>query len=86
MIHSIYIVNQSGETEAAVTLGEFQADEALFGGFMSAIRTFSEHVLFFAHAGGSVLTVLNSILLLMAYVVYWLGVTGRVDQLLGTAS
>jgi hypothetical protein len=44
LIHSIYIVNQSGETEASVTLGDFQADEALFGGFMSAIRTFSEHM------------------------------------------
>jgi hypothetical protein len=42
MVQSIYIINDDGETLAKVDLGSFEADEALFGGFLSAIQTFSE--------------------------------------------
>jgi hypothetical protein len=41
LIQSIYVINEAGETLASVDLGEFHADEALFGGFMSAIDMFS---------------------------------------------
>ncbi len=44
MIHSIYIINQSGETLAAINRGQFQMDENLFGGFLSAIQMYSQKV------------------------------------------
>ena len=42
MIHSIYVVNKSGETLAAINRGDFDMDEALFGGFLSAIQIYSQ--------------------------------------------
>lgn len=44
MIHSIYVINESGETLAAINRGQFQMDEALFGGFLSAIQMYSQKV------------------------------------------
>ena len=44
MIHSIYIINQSGETLAAINRGKFEMDENLFGGFLSAIQMYSQKV------------------------------------------
>jgi hypothetical protein len=44
MIHSIYIVNESGETLAAINRGNFSMDEVLFGGFLSAIQMYSQKV------------------------------------------
>ena len=42
MIHSIYIVNDAGETLAAINRGKFDMDDALFGGFLSAIQMYSQ--------------------------------------------
>jgi hypothetical protein len=42
MIQSIFIINKEGETLASVNIGDFEADDALFGGFMSAIQSFSQ--------------------------------------------
>ncbi|MDF1540352.1 MAG: hypothetical protein P1Q69_15765, partial [Candidatus Thorarchaeota archaeon] len=44
MIHSIYIVNDAGETLAAINLSKFEMDDALFGGFLSAIQMYSQKV------------------------------------------
>lgn len=44
MIHSIYIVNDAGETLAAINRGDFDMDDALFGGFLSAIQMYSQKV------------------------------------------
>ena len=44
MIQSVYVVNERGETLAAVPIGEFQMDEVLFGGFLSAIQMYSQRV------------------------------------------
>ncbi len=41
-------------------------------------------LLIFSTAGGNLVTVISSILLFSAYSVWWLGVTGRADNLLGT--
>jgi len=37
-------VNERGETLAAIPMGEFQLDEVLFGGFLSAIQMYSQRV------------------------------------------
>lgn len=44
MIQSVYLVNDAGETLAAIPIGEFQIDEALFGGFLSAIQMYSQRI------------------------------------------
>lgn len=44
MIHSIYVVNAAGETQAAINRGTFDMDDALFGGFLSAIQMYSQKV------------------------------------------
>lgn len=44
MIQSVYIVNERGETIASIPIGEFQIDEALFGGFLSAIQMYSKKI------------------------------------------
>ena len=44
LIQSIYVVNEGGETLAAVPIGEFQMDEVLFGGFLSAIQMYSQRL------------------------------------------
>jgi hypothetical protein len=44
MIQSVYLVNERGETLASVPIGDFQIDEALFGGFLSAIQMYSQRV------------------------------------------
>lgn len=44
MIQSVYLVNEGGETIASVPIGEFQIDEALFGGFLSAIQMYSKKI------------------------------------------
>ena len=44
LIQSVYIVNERGETLAAVPIGEFQMDEVLFGGFLSAIQMYSQRL------------------------------------------
>jgi len=44
LIHSIYIVNEAGETLAAINRGDFDMDDALFGGFLSAIQMYSQKV------------------------------------------
>jgi len=38
------LVNDRGETLAAIPLGDFSMDEALFGGFLSAIQMYSQRV------------------------------------------
>jgi hypothetical protein len=38
----VYVINEAGEPLGTVALGNFQADEALFGGFVSAIDMFSQ--------------------------------------------
>jgi len=38
----VYVINEAGETLSAIALGNFHADDALFGGFMSAIDMFSQ--------------------------------------------
>lgn len=40
----MYLVNEGGETIASVPIGEFQLDEALFGGFLSAIQMYSKKI------------------------------------------
>ncbi|MHA2359888.1 MAG: hypothetical protein ACXAB5_06420 [Candidatus Thorarchaeota archaeon] len=42
MIQSVYLVNEGGETIASVPIGDFQIDEVLFGGFLSAIQMYSK--------------------------------------------
>jgi hypothetical protein len=37
-------VNDRGETLVAVPIGDFQIDEVLFGGFLSAIQMYSQRV------------------------------------------
>lgn len=37
-------MNERGETLAAIPIGEFQMDEVLFGGFLSAIQMYSQRV------------------------------------------
>ena len=44
MIQSVYLVNDAGETLAAIPIGEFQIDDALFGGFLSAIQMYSKRI------------------------------------------
>ena len=44
MIQSVYIVNERGETLASVPIGDFQMDEVLFGGFLSAIQMYSQRL------------------------------------------
>lgn len=44
MIQSIFIINSEGETLASLSIGEFDADDALFGGFVSAIQSFSKRM------------------------------------------
>ncbi|MFW9918953.1 MAG: hypothetical protein ACFFED_05090 [Candidatus Thorarchaeota archaeon] len=44
MIHSIYVINRSGETLAAINRGKFEMDESLFGGFLSAIQMYSQKI------------------------------------------
>ncbi|NHI90279.1 MAG: hypothetical protein EAX87_12205 [Candidatus Thorarchaeota archaeon] len=44
LIQSVYLVNEGGETIASVPIGEFQLDEALFGGFLSAIQMYSKKI------------------------------------------
>lgn len=44
LIHSIYIVNDAGETLAAINRGNFDMDDTLFGGFLSAIQMYSQQV------------------------------------------
>ncbi len=34
LIQSVYIINEAGETLAAIPIGDFQVDEVLFGGFL----------------------------------------------------
>lgn len=41
LLKMIYVINEAGETLISIPLGNFPADEALFGGFMSAIDMFS---------------------------------------------
>jgi len=38
------LVNDRGETLAAIPIGDFSMDEALFGGFLSAIQMYSQRV------------------------------------------
>lgn len=44
MIQSVYLVNDAGETLAVIPIGDFQIDEALFGGFLSAIQMYSQRI------------------------------------------
>ncbi|TFF96866.1 hypothetical protein EU546_00430 [Candidatus Thorarchaeota archaeon] len=44
MIQSVYVVNEGGETLASIPIGDFQIDEVLFGGFLSAIQMYSQRV------------------------------------------
>jgi len=44
LIQSVYLVNDAGETLAAIPIGEFQIDDALFGGFLSAIQMYSKRI------------------------------------------
>jgi hypothetical protein len=44
LIQSVYVVNDRGETLAAIPIGDFQIDEVLFGGFLSAIQMYSQKV------------------------------------------
>jgi hypothetical protein len=37
----VYVINEAGETLVSIALGNFHADDTLFGGFMSAIDMFS---------------------------------------------
>lgn len=41
VIKMVYVINEAGETLVSIPLGNFHADDALFGGFMSAIDMFS---------------------------------------------
>ncbi len=40
----MYLVNEGGETIASVPIGDFRIDEALFGGFLSAIQMYSKKI------------------------------------------
>lgn len=42
LIKMVYVINEAGETLASIVLGNFRVDDALFGGFMSAIDMFSQ--------------------------------------------
>ncbi len=42
LIKMVYLINEAGEPLAAIALGNFHADDALFGGFVSAIDMFSQ--------------------------------------------
>ncbi|MCK5151145.1 MAG: hypothetical protein KAQ65_04870 [Candidatus Thorarchaeota archaeon] len=42
MVQSVFIINEEGETLERIDVGDFETDEVLFGGFMSAIQTFSD--------------------------------------------
>ena len=44
LIQSVYIINEAGETLAAIPIGDFQVDEVLFGGFLSAIQMYSKRL------------------------------------------
>jgi len=44
LIQSVYVVNERGETLASVPIGEFQMDDVLFGGFLSAIQMYSQRL------------------------------------------
>jgi len=44
LLQSVYLVNERGETIAAIPIGDFQIDEALFGGFLSAIQMYSKQI------------------------------------------
>ena len=44
LIQSVYIVNEGGETLSAIPIGDFQIDEVLFGGFLSAIQMYSQRL------------------------------------------
>jgi hypothetical protein len=44
LIQSVYLVNEGGETIASIPIGDFQIDEALFGGFLSAIQMYSKKI------------------------------------------
>jgi len=43
-VQSIYVITEEGEAVQSLSLGNFKADEALLGGFMSAIQSFSKKV------------------------------------------
>jgi len=38
------VINERGETLASVPIGEFQMDDVLFGGFLSAIQMYSQKI------------------------------------------
>ncbi len=42
MVQCVFIINEEGETLERIDVGDFETDEVLFGGFMSAIQTFSD--------------------------------------------
>ncbi len=44
MIQGIYIVNEAGETIGSLSFKKFDIDDALFGGFLSAIQMFSQQM------------------------------------------
>ena len=44
MIQSVYLVNDRGETLASIPIGDFSMDDALFGGFLSAIQMYSQRI------------------------------------------
>ena len=44
MLQSIYIVNEAGETLGSLSFSKFDIDDALFGGFLSAIQMFSQQM------------------------------------------
>ncbi|MFW9844714.1 MAG: hypothetical protein ACFFEV_09065 [Candidatus Thorarchaeota archaeon] len=44
MIQSVYVVNKQGETLVSVAIGEFQMDDDLFGGFVSALQMYSQKI------------------------------------------
>jgi hypothetical protein len=44
LIQSVYLVNEAGETIASIPMGDFNIDEALFGGFLSAIQMYSKKI------------------------------------------
>ncbi|MFQ5832476.1 MAG: hypothetical protein ACE5H4_07230 [Candidatus Thorarchaeota archaeon] len=44
MLQGVYLVNHAGETQAAITPGEFSVDEVLFGGFLSAIQMYIQQM------------------------------------------
>ena len=44
MILGVYIVNEAGETMGALSISKLDIDDALFGGFLSAIQMFSQQM------------------------------------------